>query len=1242
MSAASTRGLKRRLYLSFAGIGLSLLLAVGLALVATDRLGDLLDETHSNTLPRILGGTRLSEQGALLAASLPVLVASEDRSTLDQRWGDIERTIGLIREHLSEISPDGVAVGEADEPLSLAVDAYVEVLKSLRGTTAERLTLLGSQREQLAQTRDLHSALTDTISPVVYGVGSLSNLLARRDARRLGNEFKRAAEDHVRALNALQRLHVGLHHWREAGSSDAVALSNLLQEAREELPVADEASFWSGIAERLAQLAIAPGPDPASVAELLEEVENMRSAADAQWRKMLAQMIRHVRQALPERVAESGSQLTHALNIKAEGNLLVAILTSTAEVDELGSLAALRHRFNRSLAAFRAAAEGFSVGPLAQRNPILADNVAELERRLASSARDPNGLFELRRQQLRLAVTIEAQVAQARGIASGLTREIGRIVSGMKREVEVAGVQARWERRLFLGLLLTASLAGLVLSLLIATTTARTLDRDAIALGLAQRETEEANQILEAVGFSARHLLGAASWEQAVPEVLARLGRATETSRVYVFRLSVADSGRLFAGLLYEWCADAAWTTIEDPELRNLDVVEAGFERWIQLLSSGRPVFGRTEAFEPPERAFLEALDVRSVLVAPISVERKLWGILGFEDCERSRDWSEREVEVLNAAADTLGSAIAHDLAQRQIRQAATVFENTKEGGMITDASSRILAVNPAFSEITGFQADRVIGETPRMLASGRQGVEFYRDMWQALAKQGQWQGEILNRRADGSLLPEWLSISAIKDTRGEVVQYVGVFSDITAIKRSEQQLEYLAHHDPLTGLPNRVLLGERLTQAMARARRGSTLVALLFLDLDRFKYINDSLGHDVGDEILMEVSQRLQRTIRAGDTVARLGGDEFVAALEDIRDPQEVERVAELLLRILVQGFRVRDRELYISASIGISFYPEHGETTEELIKNADAAMYRAKEAGRNTYRAYSPMLTVDALTRVSLESALRGALDRGEFRLYYQPQCEATDGRVVALEALLRWRRGDDQAPIGPDSFIPIAEDAGLMIVIGQWVLETACEQCRAWRDLGLEGLRVAVNLSGDQLVRGRLPAVVQQSLQANRLPGDALELEITEGSAMREPELTIGILGEVRKQGVTIAIDDFGTGYSSLGQLKRLPFTTLKIDRSFVDDIPDDPNDKAISLAVIALAHSLQMSVVAEGVESAEQLAFLREAGCDLIQGYLFSRPLPAAAMTELLLSGGTLLPPREGRLLVPLPLSNANKR
>lgn len=545
---------------------------------------------------------------------------------------------------------------------------------------------------------------------------------------------------------------------------------------------------------------------------------------------------------------------------------------------------------------------------------------------------------------------------------------------------------------------------------------------------------------------------------------------------------------------------------------------------------------------------------------------------------------------------------------ESSLRQAAAVLDSTQEGVLVTDSQQHIVHVNPAFSRITGYAVDEVLGKTPKFLASGKHDAAFYKTMWQTMQKDGIWSGEIWNRRRSGEVYPQWQNLRAIQDEQGQISHYVAVFSDLSALKRSREELDRLAHYDPLVGLPNRLLFSERAKQALDRARSGKRTGAVLLIDLDHFKDINESLGHSVGDALLQTVTSRLVTHLQDGMTLARVGGDEFAMLCEHCSTDQ----AAALALRILdtlSQPYRLSDHELFSSASIGIVPYPDEVKNVEQLMRNADSALFKAKSMGRSTYAFYSHELTSQAQHRVELAMALRQALEQQELRVHYQPIYDLKSGRIFGLEALVRWQH-PEQGLIPPGTFIPIAEESGLIGAIDYWVLEQSCRQMHKWLSSGLSLSFVAVNISSRLFSNPELDRDVAGILLHTGLDAKYLELEITESAVMQDPDAAMELLQRLRTLGVQLAIDDFGTGYSSLLRLKRMNVHKLKIDQGFVSGLPDDRDDVAITRTVIGLAHNLGLQVVAEGIESSRQAAFLLAHDCDFGQGYGFARPQPVA--------------------------------
>ncbi|MFI3156748.1 MAG: EAL domain-containing protein [Methylococcaceae bacterium] len=552
------------------------------------------------------------------------------------------------------------------------------------------------------------------------------------------------------------------------------------------------------------------------------------------------------------------------------------------------------------------------------------------------------------------------------------------------------------------------------------------------------------------------------------------------------------------------------------------------------------------------------------------------------------------------------------------LRIAATAFE-LQDAMLVTDANNVILKVNQAFTRITGYCAKEVVGKKPNLLSSGLHDKAFYAAMWESINHTAAWQGEIWNRRKSGEIFPEWLIITAVKesdDKNEQVNHYVASFSDITSRKAAEEEIKQLAFYDPLTKLPNRRLLLERLKHSIEVERRDGNRLALLMLDLDRFKAVNDSLGHSAGDELLQQVASCILARLRDVDMVARLGGDEFVVLLEDIAHPEDAARVAEEIILVLSKPFQLtQSHDVQIGASIGISLYPEHGAGYEILMDHADAALYQAKDQGRGCYAYFSEDQTIAARERIALETRLRRAIEQEELRVFYQPQVDIVSGRIVGAEALVRWQ-DPLEGLIPPLRFIPIAEETGLILEIGEWVLRETCRQGRRWLDAGLPALTLAVNVSPQQFRRGDISTLVATVLRETGLPADCLELEMTESGLMENQDHVMELLNKLRSQGVRLAIDDFGTGFSSLAYLKHFPLDVLKIDKSFIDDIPHLQDDMEIAATIIAMGHILGFKVLAEGVETMAQLEFLREKKCDTYQGYIKSPPVPAEAFVALL--------------------------
>jgi len=560
--------------------------------------------------------------------------------------------------------------------------------------------------------------------------------------------------------------------------------------------------------------------------------------------------------------------------------------------------------------------------------------------------------------------------------------------------------------------------------------------------------------------------------------------------------------------------------------------------------------------------------------------------------------------------------------AQGQLSLTASVFHSIHDGVMVTDERARILSVNPAFTEITGYSAAEAIGRKPSLMRSEHHGPDFYRELWAVLLSEGRWEGEIWNRRKNGEAFLEWLTISRVADDDGLIVEgpmggkpvrYVGVFNDITESRRNDEHIRHLAFHDPLTGLPNRALMLDRLSHAIDFAERGKARLGVMFIDLDRFKEINDSLGHHTGDDLLREVAGRLGRCLRQSDTVARIGGDEFVVLLEHAEEREVYARLAQDIVSTVGAPFLIDGHTLQIGASIGIACFPDDGRDGSELMKNADAAMYVAKAAGRSTYRFFRPVSSETASGRQHLEAELRNALPNEEFELHYQAKVFLDNHVPYGFEASLRWRH-PSLGLLQPADFVPLAETMGLITRIGDWVIEEACRQCAEWQAQGFGRKRIALTVAASQLQEGDLVATIAGLAERYGITPNELEIKFTESVILGQPERVAAIVGGLHAIGVSVAVDDFGTGDSTLACLRRLPIDSLSIDRSLIRSADRDEKDARIVRSILALGRTLDVTVVAEGIETESQSDFLRACGCTLGQGYLYAHPAPAAQVEK----------------------------
>lgn len=580
--------------------------------------------------------------------------------------------------------------------------------------------------------------------------------------------------------------------------------------------------------------------------------------------------------------------------------------------------------------------------------------------------------------------------------------------------------------------------------------------------------------------------------------------------------------------------------------------------------------------------------------------------------------FSEEEVSLLNKLAQSVSFGITtirerrlKEKAFEELKLAANVYQATSEGVIITDECTRILSINPAFTAITGYTKEDLLGRTPQILKSNRHEPDFYREIWEDITVTGHWKGEIWNRKKSGELYVQRQTINAVKDSKGEVSYYVSVFYDITNIKQQEEQIRHLAYHDPLTKLPNRFLLQDRISHAIERAKRDQYQNALFFLDLDRFKQINDTLGHNIGDQLLCVVAERISSSIRKEDTLARLGGDEFVVLLEEVNSDNIV-LIAHKIIDAINQPMELSGHSIQLSASIGIAMYPDDGTDVIELMKNADTAMYASKNAGRNQYSFFDAEMNERAGQKLKMEMELKRAFENKELELHFQPLMNIEKNEPYGFEALIRWRK--DGKMITPDTFLPIARECGLMEKIDTWVLEHAFQKLQEWKDEGLPPYKINVNISAFQFKNEQIVRYIQDLSKTYGIPTEQIVLELTEDTIMENPQKATEVIQSLKEAGIKVALDDFGTGYSSLSYLRQMPFDAVKIDKSFIMDCPTNQDSIELVNAIIAMSKALRMAIVAEGVETVEQLDILKKLECSNVQGFLFSKPLEQSKLFQ----------------------------
>ena len=694
--------------------------------------------------------------------------------------------------------------------------------------------------------------------------------------------------------------------------------------------------------------------------------------------------------------------------------------------------------------------------------------------------------------------------------------------------------------------------------------------------------------------------------------LLGRLGETLVGDRAWIMVVASEENGAADTPGTHRhyWLRSDPATPVRPPPLRNLSM-DSLPERWTARLREGEAVAGTRSEFPAQEQELLNIHGLQSLLLVPVFVEGEYRGFVGVDTQLRARAWSATDISVARIFASSLGAALSRRETVAGLRRLEAVFRSTRDGVLITDLSSRILAVNPAFTEITGYPEEEVLGQNPRILQSGYHDRDFYHAMWEELERNGYWSGELWNRRRDGTIYPEWLSLSVVTDERGRPIYYAGTITDMSELKRSESELNYLAEHDPLTDLPNRTRLHTLLSRAIEEARAERRSLGVLSLDLDRFKDVNDSLGHPAGDEALVEVARRLGEVVASPDILGRLGGDEFMVISQHTRDDDTLGEMARTLRSALEAPMLLDSgRSVHLNASIGIARFPDDGDTATTLIQHADAAMFHSKQDEREMWSFYRAELTRAASERLELEGRLREALaaGTGELHVEFQPQMRLSDGQPTGVECLSRWATPDGEG-ITPDRFIPVAEATGLIVPLGERILREACERGVQMLEQVRGDLVVAVNLSPVQLRDPQLVRRVGEILEETGFPAERLELEVTESAIMIQGDQAVSRLQALKTLGVRLAIDDFGTGYSSLAALQNFPLDVLKIDRSFVEQVDHEGQGRWIAATIIAMARNLHLEVIAEGIETRAQANWLRSQGCDEGQGFLYSPALPA---------------------------------
>lgn len=752
-----------------------------------------------------------------------------------------------------------------------------------------------------------------------------------------------------------------------------------------------------------------------------------------------------------------------------------------------------------------------------------------------------------------------------------------------------------------------------------------TLSRDITERKLAENHLQDRSAMLDALISCDWLLHSSENWHTIVDKVLEQLCLAARFNRGTIFKHGKTHiNSTIHSGISSKSGSETSqkaikgeviyqWQGLGQPKLgqslKTIDYQAEDCERWLTTLQQGNPIFNDIKELPLNEQGFLKKHNIESLLIMPLFVDKKLWGVLMIERSVSTQPLYPQELGAVMAISRSLSSAIQRQSTEKRLLQAKIAFDSATEGIMILDINAQVIGVNHGFTEITGFTEEEALGFTPKIFQTADQNV------WESLRTKEKLHGEVANQRKNGEPYQEWLTLTVVKDDLGKVSNYVGVFADITEIVHSQKQLHRLVNQDALTGLPNRRLLIELLDQAIKIAGRTGYKIAVLFIDLDRFKTVNDSLGHQLGDQLLLEVSRRIKQSIRTSDVVARLGGDEFMVIMDRLDEIEDAAVVAKKIIHAIQTEFIIQGKEIFIGASVGISVYPNDSREVDGLIKAADIAMYQVKNSGKNNFCFYSSELSENALERFNMETHLRRALERDQFEVFYQPQVCLISGDIIGAEALLRWHH-PDLGIVSPAKFIPVAEDTGLIMQMGEWVIRQTVLQASQWKAKGYSFKRVSVNVSGVQILRSNFADTVYGLIIETDCDPSILELEITESTVMQNTQFVIETFDRIKSMGVSLAIDDFGTGYSSLSNLKRLPLDKIKIDQSFVRELPDDQDDAAIANAIYAMASSLGFSVIAEGVETQAQADFLKNMGCTEAQGYLYSKPVTAVEFDKLL--------------------------